>query len=31
MGQLFDAGNTTILANYQHLLEGDRLIWGLPK
>ena len=31
MGQLFDAGNTTTLANYQHLLEGARLIWGLPK
>lgn len=26
MGQLFDAGNTTTLANYQHLLEGARLI-----
>ncbi|MCI0516110.1 ATP-binding protein [candidate division KSB1 bacterium] len=31
MGQLFDAGNTTTLANYQHLLEGARLIWGLAK
>ena len=31
MGQLFDAGNTTTMANYQHLLEGARLIWGLPK
>lgn len=31
MGQLFDAGNTTTLAHYQHLLEGARLIWGLPK
>ena len=31
MGQLFDAGNTTTLAHYQHLLEGARLIRGLPK
>lgn len=31
MGQLFDAGNTTTLAHYQHLLEGARLNWGLPK
>ncbi len=31
MGQLFDAGNTTTLAHYQTLLEGARLIWGLPK
>ncbi len=31
MGQLFDAGNTTTLANYQHLLEGARLIRGLPR
>ncbi len=31
MGQLFDAGNTTTLAHYQHLLEGARLLWGLPK
>jgi len=31
MGQLFDAGNTTTLAHYQHLLEGARLTWGLPK
>lgn len=30
MGQLFDAGNTTTLAHYQHLLEGARLTWGLP-
>ena len=31
MGQLHDAGNTTTLAHYQRLLEGARLIWGLPK
>ncbi|UCE08556.1 MAG: ATP-binding protein [bacterium] len=31
MGQLYDAGNTTTLAHYQHLLEGARLTWGLPK
>ena len=31
MGQLHDAGNTTTLAHYQHLLEGARLLWGLPK
>lgn len=31
MGQLQDAGNTTTLAHYQRLLEGARLIWGLPK
>ncbi len=31
MRQLYDAGNTTTLAHYQHLLEGARLTWGLPK
>lgn len=31
MGQLFDAGNTTTLAYYQTLLEGARLLRGLPK
>jgi len=31
VGQLMDAGNTTTLAHYQQLLEGARLIWGLPK
>lgn len=31
LGQLLDAGNTTTLAHYQRLLEGARLIWGIPK
>lgn len=31
MGQLQDAGNTTTLAHYQHLLEGAGLVKGLPK
>lgn len=31
VGQLMDAGNTTTLAHYQRLLEGARLIAGLPK
>jgi uncharacterized protein len=31
LGQLYDAGNTTTLATYQRLLEGARLLWGLPK
>jgi len=31
VGQLMDAGNTTTLAHYQRLLEGARLICGLPK
>lgn len=31
LGQLLDAGNTTTLAHYQKLLEGARLIWGIPK
>ncbi|MDZ7292522.1 MAG: ATP-binding protein [candidate division KSB1 bacterium] len=31
VGQLMNAGNTTTLAHYQRLLEGARLIWGLPK
>jgi predicted AAA+ superfamily ATPase len=31
LGQLHDAGNTTTLANYQRLLEGARLLWGVPK
>lgn len=31
LGQLQDAGNTTTLAHYQHLLEGAYLILGLQK
>lgn len=31
MGQLHDAGNTTTLAHYQHLLQGAGLLWGIPK
>lgn len=31
LGQLTDAGNTTILAHYQRLLESAFLIRGLPK
>jgi len=31
LGQLHDAGNTTTLAAYQHLLENAQLIKGLPK
>ncbi|NUM78953.1 ATP-binding protein [candidate division KSB1 bacterium] len=31
LGQLLDAGNTTTLAHYQHLLEGAGLIKGLQK
>ncbi|NIR51761.1 ATP-binding protein [candidate division KSB1 bacterium] len=31
LGQLQDAGNTTTLAHYQHLLEGAGLIKGIPK
>ena len=31
LGQLQDAGNTTTLAHYQHLLEGAYLLKGLQK
>lgn len=31
LGQLHDAGNTTTLAHYLHLLEGAGLVLGLPK
>jgi hypothetical protein len=31
LGQLQDAGNTTTLAHYLHLLEGAGLIAGVPK
>lgn len=31
LGQLRNAGNTTTLSHYQHLLEGAYLIRGLPK
>ncbi len=31
LGQLSDAGNTTTLAHYQHLLESAFLLQGLPK
>ena len=31
LGQLHDAGNTTTLAHYLHLLEGAGLVSGLPK
>ncbi|RQD76536.1 ATP-binding protein, partial [Desulfonatronospira sp. MSAO_Bac3] len=31
LGQLQDAGNTTTLAHYQHLLEGAYLVQGLQK
>ena len=31
LGQLQDAGNTTTLAHYLHLLEGAGLIVGVPK
>jgi predicted AAA+ superfamily ATPase len=31
LGQLADAGNTTTLAHYQHLLEGAYLLRGLQK
>ncbi|WP_456370564.1 ATP-binding protein [Thermodesulfatator atlanticus] len=31
LGQLHDAGNTTTLAHYQHLLESAFLLRGLPK
>ena len=31
VGQLQDAGNTTTLAHYQHLLEGAYLVQGLQK
>ena len=31
LGQLHEAGNTTTLAHYLHLLEGAGLVAGLPK
>jgi hypothetical protein len=31
LGQLQDAGNATILAQYLNLLEGAGLLMGLPK